>query len=126
MVGDRSLDGRLKPVTWMGSSRKDLKAFPRAVQAEMGHALYAAQAGDTDPAAKPLRGFGGASVMEIVGRFDGDAYRTVYSTKLGDVLYVLHAFQKKATKGIATPKHEIDPIKARLKDAERLHKDRMK
>lgn len=125
-MGHRIRDDRLKPVTWVGSSRRDLKAFPRAVQAEMGHALYAAQAGDRDPAAKPLQGFGGASVMEIVGRFDGDAYRTVYTTRLGDVLYVLHAFQKKATKGITTPKHEIDLIKARLKDAGRLHKNRTK
>ncbi len=70
----------------------------------MGHALYAAQCGETDPAAKLLQGFGGASVMEIVDRFDGDTYRTVYSTRLGGVLYVLHAFQKKARKGIATPK----------------------
>ena len=60
--------------------------------------------------------------MEIVDRFDGDAYRTVYATRLGDVLYVLHAFQKKAKKGIATPKHDIDVIKARLKEAQRLHK----
>lgn len=108
----------------MGSSRSDLKAFPKKVQADMGHALYAAQCGETDPAAKPLKGFGGTSVMEIVDRHDGETFRTVYAATLGAVVYVLHAFQKKATKGIATPKHHVDLIKARLKEAQRLHAQR--
>lgn len=114
----------MKAVIWMGSSRGDLKAFPKAAQSTIGHALYAAQCGETDPAAKPLKGFGGAGVMEIVERHAGDAFRAVYTVALGDDVYVLHAFQKKSTRGIATPKHEIDLIKSRLQDARALHRQR--
>ncbi len=114
----------MKAVIWMGSSRSDLKAFPKAAQSNIGHALYAAQCGETDPAAKPLKGFGGASVMEIVERHAGDAFRAVYTVSLGDDVYVLHAFQKKSTRGIAMAKHDIELIKARLKDAKELHKRR--
>lgn len=111
----------MKPVIWMGSSRTDLKAFPKRVQAGMGHALYAAQCGATDPATKPLRGFGGSGVMEIIDRHDGDTFRAAYTAKLGTTIYVLHAFQKKATRGIETPKRHLDLIRARLKAAERLY-----
>jgi phage-related protein len=90
----------------------------------MGFALYTAQCGETDPSAKPLKGFGGAGVMEIVARHDGDAFRAVYTARLGDTIYVLHAFQKKSRRGIATPKHELDLIKSRLADAERLDRER--
>lgn len=93
-------------------------------QSHIGHALYAAQCGETDPAAKPLKGFGGATVMEIVERHGGEAFRAVYTAALGDAVYVLHAFQKKSTHGIATPKHEIDLIWSRLKDARELHERR--
>ena len=68
--------------------------------------------------AKPLRGFGGASVLEIVEDHDGDTYRAVYTVRFAEIVYVLHAFQKKSKKGIATPPHEIDKVKARLKRAE--------
>src|ERR1700731_2467950 len=105
---------KLKPVRWVGSSLKDLKSFPSEVKAEVGHALYAAQKGDTDPAAKPLKGFGGVSVMEIATPFDGDTWRTVYTVRLKGVVYVLHAFQKKSKSGIVTPKREIDAILRRL------------
>ena len=124
MVSDEGNPMVLKPVYWMGSSRKDLRAFPKKVQTEVGHALYAAQQGELDPDAKPLKGFGGAHVIEIVSRFSGDAYRTVYASGFGDAVYVLHAFQKKSTKGIVTPKREMDLIRARLKDAERLREER--
>jgi phage-related protein len=77
--------------------------------------------GETDPAAKPMKGFGGASVMEIVAPFDGDTWRTVYTVRLKGVIYVLHAFQKKSKSGIATPKKEIDLIRRRLELAERDH-----
>src|SRR6266403_2079257 len=87
----------------MGSSREDLKAFPAQVRRDIGHALYTAQQGGTDPAAKPVKGFGGSSVMEIVDRHDTDTYRAVYTTQFAGRIYVLHAFQKKSTKGIATP-----------------------
>ena len=90
----------------------------------MGMALYAAQRGETDPAAKPLRGFGGARVMEIVDRHDTNTYRTVYTAQFDEAIYVLHAFQKKSTKGTATPRYEIDLIRRRLADADRLHRER--
>jgi phage-related protein len=101
---------------------KDLRAFPAEVRREVGYAIYAAQTGDTDPAAKPMKGFAGASVMEIVAPFDGDTWRTVYTVRLKDVIYVLHAFQKKSKSGIATPKREIDLIHRRLLTAEREYR----
>ena len=84
---------------------------------DLGQALYAAQRGETDPAAKPLKGFGGARVMEIVDRHDTNTYRAVYTAQFEEAIYVLHAFQKKSTRGIATPKHEIALIRRRLADA---------
>lgn len=109
---------------WLGSSRKDLRTFPREVKREMGAALYAAQQGETDPAAKPLRGFGGASVLEIVAKEEGGTWRAVYTIRYPEAIYVLHAFQKKSRRGIATPKQDLDLIKRRLAEAERLHKER--
>ena len=113
-----------KPIVWVGSSRKDLRGFPRKVRLDVGQALYAAQMGVTDPAAKPLKGFGGAKVMEIVARGDTDTYRAVYTAQFAGVIYVLHAFQKKSTRGIATPAKEIDLIRRRLADAQRLNRER--
>jgi phage-related protein len=113
-----------RPVTWIGSSRKDLKRFPQPVRRDMGKALDAAQRGETDPAAKPLRGFGGARVMEIVDLHDTNTYRAMYAAQFGEAIYVLHAFQKKSKSGIATPAREIDLIRRRLADAERLHRQR--
>ena len=89
-------------------------SFPRPVRSEIGQALYAAQSGETDPAAKPLKGFGGRSVFEIVAPYDGNTWRTVYTVRFEDAVYVLHAFQKKFKSGIATPKKEIDLIRKRL------------
>ena len=113
-----------RTVTWLGSSRADLKTFPDQVRRDLGQALYAAQCGETDPAAKPLKGFGGARVMEIVDRHDTNTYRAVYTAQFDEAIYVLHAFQKKSKSGIATPKHEIDLIRRRLRDAERIHRER--
>lgn len=110
--------GDLKPLEWVGSSKDDLKSFPADVLDHMGFALYLAQAGDKHPDAKPLKGLG-ASVLEVVSRFDGDAFRAVYTVRFAEAIYVLHAFQKKSKAGIATPKHEIDLVKLRLKAAER-------
>lgn len=104
-----------KPVVWLGNTLDELRKFPEEVRDEMGYALYLAQVGDKHPTAKPLKGFGGAGVLEIVDNYDGDTYRTVYTVKLAGVVYVLHAFQKKSKKGIATPKKDIDLIKKRLK-----------
>jgi phage-related protein len=109
-----------KPVIWVGSSKKDLRTFPRAVQRDLGQALEIAQFGRTPEHAKPLKGFKGSSVLELVEDHDGDTYRAVYTVKLADRVYVLHAFQKKSKKGIKTPKHVIDLVRARLRDAERI------
>jgi phage-related protein len=114
----------IKSIIWMGSSREDLKSFPEQVRRDIGQALYTAQQGDTDPAAKPLRGFGGARVMEIVDRHDKNAYRAVYTVQFAGRIYVLHAFQKKSKKGITTPQQDIDVIRQRLAAAERHYKER--
>lgn len=99
--------------------------MPRQVRRNFGQALYTAQQGATDPAAKPLKGFGGARVMEITERHRTDAYRAVYTAQFAEAVYVLHVFQKKSRSGIATPKQEIDLIRKRLAEAERLHKERL-
>jgi phage-related protein len=114
----------LKPVRWVASSRKDVRSFPRLVRVEIGIALYAAQKGETDPSAKALKGFGGSSVMEIVTSHTGDTWRTVYTVRMQDAVYVLHAFQKKSKTGAATPKKEIDLVRQRLAEAERDHRER--
>jgi phage-related protein len=117
---------QLKPLRWIGSSHKDLKSFPPEVRSDIGYALYAAQNGDTDPAAEPMKGFGGASVMEIVAPFDGDTWRAVYTVRFKGVVYVLHAFQKKSKSGRATPKKEINLIHQRLAAAQLDYKERQK
>ena len=114
----------LKPVFWIGSSRRDLRGIPPPVRGNIGQALYAAQQGMTDPAAKPLKGFGGTRVMEIVERYRTDAYRAVYTAHFETAIYVLHVFQKKSKTGIATPKQDIDLIKRRFAEAERDYKGR--
>ena len=110
----------IKPAVFVGSSRKDLRAFPRAVRNEIGQALFEAQLGDHPRNAKPLKGLGG--VLEIRDNFEGDTYRAVYTIRFEGVLYVLHAFQKKSTSGIATPQRHIDLIRQRLRDAEVIHR----
>ena len=107
-----------KPLFWIGSSRRDLKDCPDKVQDFVGYALHWAQRGGKSPDAKPLQGFGNASVLEIVDDFDGDTYRAVYTVRFAGAVYVLHVFQKKSRKGIATPKPAIELVKARLKRAE--------
>jgi phage-related protein len=113
----------MKPVIWIGSSRDDLRTMPQQVRRDIGQALYAAQQGETDPAAKALRGFGGTRVMEIVERYRTDAYRTVYTAHFADAIYVLHVFQKKSKRGIATPKPDVDLIRRRFAEAERHHRE---
>ena len=107
----------LKPVEWISSARDDLRKFPEDVQQMMGFALYRSQLGKKHPDAKPLKGFKGAGVLEIVEDFDGDTYRAIYTVKFEEIVYVLHAFQKKSKHGISTPKQDIDLIEMRLKRA---------
>ena len=114
----------MKPVRWVGSSRRDLKSFPRTVRREVGQALYAAQCGEKYPAVKALRGFGGRAVLEIVATHVSGAYRAVYTVRFQDAIYVLHAFQKKSKTGIATPRKEIELIEQRLAAAERDNRER--
>jgi phage-related protein len=114
----------VKPVFWIGSSLRDLRALPPEVRRDIGQALYTAQQGGADPAAKPLKGFGGTRVMEIVERGRDGTYRAVYTEQFADVVYVLHVFQKKSKRGIATPKQDIDLIRRRLTEAERDYRER--
>ncbi len=111
----------VKPLVWISSSLKDVREFPEEVKDEVGFALYEAQCGLKPLMAKPLKGFGGASVMEIVSDYQTDTYRAVYTVKFSERVYVLHAFQKKSKRGFATPQSDIDLIKRRLKQAEELH-----
>jgi phage-related protein len=114
-------DPRPKPVRWIGSSKQDVRSFPEAVRLRIGGALWEAQTGGKAPWAKPLQGFGGAGVLEIVDDDDGDTYRAVYTVRFYSAVYVLHAFQKKSKSGIATPRHEIALIEQRLKRAQQDH-----
>src|SRR5712692_74838 len=108
----------MKPLIWVGSSLEALRSFPDDVKRTMGFAIYLAQMGSKHPDAKPLRGFGGAGVLEVVDDFAGDTYRAVYTVRFPTAVYVLHAFQKKARRGIATPKQDIELIRARLRRAQ--------
>ena len=114
-----SQPAKIKSLVWVGSSRTDLKAFPAEVKDVLGYALYQAQIGQKAISAKPLRGFGGAGVLEIVEDHQGDTYRAVYTVTISQFVYVLHAFQKKSKKGIATPKSDLDLIRKRLSAAEK-------
>ncbi len=105
----------IKSLHWVGSARKDLRAMPEEVQDTFGYALHLAQSGAKHAQAKPFKGFGGAGVLEVVEDHQGDTYRAVYTVRYATAVYVLHCFQKKATHGIATPKPDLDLIKARLK-----------
>jgi phage-related protein len=108
----------LKSIHWVASSKKDLLTMPDEVKDVFGFALHLAQAGSKHLQAKPLKGFGSAGVLEVVEDHQGDTYRAVYTVKLGDAIYVLHCFQKKSSKGIATPKPDMDKIRDRHKLAE--------
>ena len=107
-------DDRPKPVRWVGGSKEDLSTFPEDVRRRVGGALWEAQLGRKAPYAKPLKGFGGAGVLEIVDDFDGDTFRAIYTVRFATAVYVLHAFQKKSKRGIATPKTELNLIEQRL------------
>jgi phage-related protein len=108
----------MRNLRWVASSKKDLSKFPEDAKREAGFALGDAQRGLKHSSAKLLKEFGGASVMEIVCDDEGNAYRVVYVTRFPDAIYVLHAFQKKSTRGKKTPDRHIELIRTRLKDAE--------
>jgi phage-related protein len=108
----------LKPVVWVGSSREDLKQFPAEVQDVMGFAPVSRPDRREASRSQAHRGFGGAGVLEIVDDFQGDTYRAVYTVKFPNRVYVLHAFQKKARRGIKTSRRDIDLIRQRYRQAE--------
>ena len=108
-----------RPLVWMGNAKRNLQAFPKEAQKLIGDELQLIQFGGMPKDAKPFKGVG-SGVFEIALRFEGDAYRTVLAVQLGERIYVLHAFQKKSKKGIATPKPDVDLIKQRYKEAKEL------
>ena len=112
-----------KPLVWIGSSRKDFRGFPEQVRSEMGYALFVAQNGGRHRKAKTFKGTGDAGVVEVMDDHRGDTFRTIYTVRFASAVYVLHAFQKKSKKGIATPGTDIQLIEQRLRDAERLHRE---
>jgi phage-related protein len=112
-----------KPLFWVGSSLKNLRDLPEEVKDEVGFALYQVQRGLTPRSAKVLRGFGGASVLEVVEDFRTDTYRAVYTIQFADAVYVLHVFQKKSRRSVETPQSEIELIKSRLKLAKEHYEE---
>ena len=111
-----------KPLRWIASSKRDLLTFPDDVQQAMGYAIHIAQMGGLHDDAKPLKGFGGTGVVEIVEDHQGDTFRTVYTVKFEEAVYVLHAFQKKSKQGRKTPQSDIELVRSRLKAAEDHHR----
>ena len=123
MIGIRSHS--LRPLLWVGSSKRDYRDFPAGVQRNFGFELYLVQTGQHPPSAKPLKGFG-AGTVELIEDFEGDAYRAIYTVRFKEAVYVLHTFKKKSTRGIATAKRDIDLIKNRLQGAKLDHAARFK
>ena len=116
----------MKPCEFIGSARDDLSAMPLEVKRAFGFAIRAAQRGSIHPDAKPLKGFGGAGVLEVVEIFDSGTYRAVYTVKFTGMIYVLHAFKKKSKKGSKTPQPDMKLIVSRLKDAQEKYDSRTK
>lgn len=112
-----------KPLRFIGSSRKDIQALPKFVRRAFGLAFQDAQIGEKHPAVKPLKGFGGAGVLEVVEDWSGGSYRAVYTVRFASIVYVLHVFQKKSKSGVQTPPRDLEKIRTRLKDAERHYGD---
>lgn len=117
------MDKTPKQAAWIGSSREDLRSFPKTVRGKIGHSLWEAQRGEFPRDAKVLQGFGGASVIEIRADDDGSTYRAVYTVRFADFIYVLHVFQKKSRKGVKTPPNIVELIRKRLKTAEKDYED---
>ena len=113
----------LKPIHWVGSSKRDLLALPAEVVDVFGYALYLAQDGKKHQQSKPLKGFGSAGVLEVVEDWQGDTYRAVYTVSFADRVFVLHVFQKKSKRGVLTPKSDMDLIHQRLKAARQIARE---
>jgi phage-related protein len=111
----------VKELVWIASSRRDLRGLQKSVRRSFGVALWAVQTGTTPPMAKPLRGFGGAGVLELIEDDEGGTYRAVYTVRYATAVYVLHVFQKKSTRGRATSRRDIEVIEQRLRRAAELH-----
>ena len=111
----------IKTIEWLGSSYKDLRGMPDTVQDDFGYALFLAQIGAKHNDAKPLLGFGGAGVLEIVERYDTNAYRAVYTVRFEEAVYVLHVFNKKSMSGIGTSAPDMNVIRTRLLEARERH-----
>ena len=107
----------MKPLFWLGGSKKDLMDLPVAVRKFFGHVLDAAQRNEQHPATKALKGFGDAGVLEIVENNVGGTYRTIYTIRFPEAIFVLHVFQKKSKSGISMPRPDIEIIRQRLKAA---------
>lgn len=114
---------KTKLLAWIASSKRDFIEFPTEIRKEMGHALYIAQEGGKHKNAKPLKGFGGATVLEIVENGENSTYRTMYTIQFEDIVYVLHAFQKKSKSGIKTPKQEMELVETSLKWAQQKYRE---
>jgi phage-related protein len=112
----------MKPLHWVASSLKDVRSFPEDVKDGVGFALHLAQTGEMAFHATPMMGFGGAKVIEVVVDSHGDTYRAVYTVKFAKAVYVLHVFQKKSKRGIATPRPDMSLIHERLRTAETHYK----
>lgn len=113
---------QLRPLHWMGSSKRDLIKLSDDVKDSVGFALELAQAGERHPDAKPLSGFGDRQVLEVVANDPGGTYRAVYTVRLAHAVYVLHVFQKKSVRGIKTPQHDVELIRERLRAATEHHR----
>jgi phage-related protein len=112
-----------KPLYWVGSSKKDLRGLPASVVDVFGYALYLAQTGSKHDQAKPLKGFGSAGVLEIIEDWEGNTYCAVYTVRLAGCVFVLHVFQKKSKRGVATPRKDMDLIRERWKVAEQMARE---
>jgi phage-related protein len=111
----------VRPIIWAPQTLRELRSFPKHVKREFGRALQFAQAGDKHPASKPLKGFRGGAILEIVEDYDRSSYRAVYTVRFKEAVYVLHVFQKKSRKGIETSRADVNLIKERLKWATQNH-----
>jgi phage-related protein len=118
-----AMNRKSRPISWIKAARKAFEQFPQPVQLDALRALTIAAEGEKADTAKPLQGLG-SGVLEIALRHRGDAWRVVYAVQIGADIWVVHAFQKKSTSGIATPAHEIELVRERLKRLKEMLNER--